>query len=267
MHQHPAASLPHELHAPQPLPPRIRAALWRATELPCANHPVVSSGHPALDVVLPGGGWPHQSLTEILSPQAGVLEWRLLGPTWRQLPAQKKPLVLIAPPHSPHLPGLQHEGITAQQLIWVQAKSMAERLWATEQVIKSNDFAAVMVWLPQARPEQMRRLQLCAQAADGLVFAWRPAVAQCSPSAAPLRALVTAGSDWSLKVHVFKRQGPLHEEPVQLHCVPMQLASLMTPRLAHPSQVCSSFLQESNHVVDRFMLDAPRFNRRLAAAH
>ena len=265
MHQHPAVSLPYELHEPQPLPPRVRAALWRATELPCANHTVVSSGYPALDVALPGGGWPRQSLTEILSPQAGVLEWRLLGPTWRQLAAQKKPLVLIAPPHNPHMPGLQHTGITAQQLIWVQAKSMAERLWATEQVIKSNDFAVVMAWLPQAKPEQMRRLQLCAQAADGLVFAWRLAVAQCSPSAAPLRALVTVGSDWSLKVNIFKRQGTPHEEPVHLPCVPMQLASLMTPRLAHPSNLLSSSLQEANHVVDRSVLDAARFNRRFAA--
>ena len=264
---HPSVVSPrHSFVAPQPLPPRIKAALWRATDLPCANHPMVPTGHAALDAELPGGGWPCQSLTEILSPQAGVLEWRLLGPAWRQLAAHHKPLVLISPPHNPHLPGLQHAGVMPQQLIWVQAHSSAERLWATEQVIKSNDFAAVMVWLPQARPEQMRRLQVCAQAADGLVFAWRPAVAQCSPSAAPLRAMVCASNGWDLHVQLFKRQGPVHEEALRLHCVPIQLSSILTPKLDPSNRWFSSSLSEAPHALDRTVLEAGMHRHRLKAA-
>ncbi|MES2886844.1 MAG: translesion DNA synthesis-associated protein ImuA [Pseudomonadota bacterium] len=263
----------------QTLPPRVKAALWRATELPCNGHPTVPTGHAALDAALPGGGWPTHSLTEILSPQAAVLEWRLLGPAWRRLASRRRPLVWIAPPQCPHLPGLQHAGVTADQLIWVQAQTAAERLWAAEQVIKSNDFGALMVWLPQARAEQLRRLQLCAQAVEGLVFAWRPAVAQWTPSAAPLRALVTAGADWDLQVHLFKRQGPAHEVPLSLPCVPGPLSTLMTPRLAHPSALftaassssssssSSTLSPETSHVVDRPVLDPSWLDRACAAAH
>ncbi len=251
------------------LPTRVKAALWRATELPSSPYPTVPTGHAALDAALPGGGWPTHALTEILSPQAGVLEWRLLGPAWRQLATRKRPLVLIAPPQCPHLPGLQHAGVTADQLIWIQAHSAAERLWAAEQVIRSNDFGAVMAWLPQARPEQLRRLQLCAQGADGLVLAWRPAVAQWTPSAAPLRALVTAGTDWNLDVHLFKRQGPAHDGVLHLPCVPGPLAALMVPRLAHPSRffLTDPAPETRPHVVDSPVSDALQPIRRPTAIH
>lgn len=241
------------------LPTRIKSALWRAAELPCMPYPTIPTGYPALDAALPGGGWPTRSLTELLSPQAAVLEWRLLGPAWKHLARPRRPLVLIAPPQCPHLPGLQHAGVTTDQLIWVQAHSPAERLWATEQVIQSNDFSAVITWLPQARPEQLRRLQVCAQGAEGVVFAWRPAVAQWTPSAAPLRALVTAGTDWDLQVKLFKRQGPPHEGVLSLPGVPSPLAALLTPRLAHPHTLTTGVvlprsapsLPEPSHAMDR----------------
>lgn len=65
----------------------------------------------------------------------------------------------------------------------------AERLWKTEQLVNSNACGALLSWLPQARPEQLRRLQVCAQACDDPVFLMRPEAArfEASPSPAPLR--------------------------------------------------------------------------------
>jgi protein ImuA len=45
-----------------------------------------------------------------------------------------------------------------------------ERLWATEQILQAGPVGAVLAWLPQARPEQIRRLQIHAQSCDAPVF-------------------------------------------------------------------------------------------------
>ena len=58
--------------------------LWPAAGQ-AAGRPGEPTGHPVLDTVLPGGGWPGASLLELLLPMDGVGELRLL------LPRQPKP--------------------------------------------------------------------------------------------------------------------------------------------------------------------------------
>ena len=55
-------------------------AVWRADELARNVGATRPTGHAALDAVLPGGGWPVGALVEVLQPQAGQGEWRLLAP-------------------------------------------------------------------------------------------------------------------------------------------------------------------------------------------
>jgi len=224
---------------PGSLPAHVEAALWRGDELGSRVTDVVSSGHAVLDRELPGGGWPCHSLTEVLSPQPSVLEWRLLGPTLRQVVASRRQVVVIGPPKQPHLPGLQHEGIDACHLVWLQAETPAQRLWCTEQLVQANAAGAVLAWLPQARQEQLRRLQVRAHANDGLVFLFRPAATQHEASPAPLRVHASFGADWELHVHVFKRRGPVHDGTLVLPSVPGGLASVLTPRLRKPSRLIS----------------------------
>jgi protein ImuA len=145
--------------------------------------------------------------------------------------------VLVAPPWRPHLPGLRQLGLDERHLVWVQAGTVAERLWCTEQLIKANAFGALVAWLPQARPEQVRRLQVCALASDGLVFLCRPAAAQHESSAAPLRVLARPRPDWMLELQVLKRRGPALDQPLQLHAVPGRLQAVLTRRTAQPSRL------------------------------
>ncbi len=223
------------------------AAIWRGTEFGSVVSATVATGWEALDKELPGGGWPCGSLAEVLSPQPSVLEWRLIGPAIRRVVATDRQVVVIGPPKHPHLPGLAHEGMDQRHLVWIQAEAPAERLWATEQLIKSNAAGAVIAWLPQARQEQIRRLQISAQACDGLVFLFRPESAQHEASAAPLRLQASYGLDWELHVHVFKRRGPVHSGVVVLPSVPGGLSSVLTPRLQRPSLLLSH--RENTHVV------------------
>lgn len=183
------------------------AAIWRATEFGSTISECVSSGWDALNKELPGGGWPCASLAEVLSPQPSVLEWRLIGPALREVVTKGGQVIVVGPPKHPHLPGLAHEGLDQRHLVWIQADAPAERLWVTEQLIRSNAAGAVVSWLPQARQEQIRRLQISAQGCDSLVFLFRPEAAHYEASAAPLRLHATYGPDWELRVQVFKRRG------------------------------------------------------------
>ena len=219
------------------LPRHVAAALWRGNELGSPVTSVVSSGFTALDTELPGGGWPCRSLTEVLQAQPTVAEWRLLAPAMRQLVETGQDVVVVGPPSCPHLPGLRHVGLDERRLVWVQSEAPAERLWVTEHLIKANAGGVLVAWLPQARQEQIRRLQVCAQHWDGLIFLCRPAAAEHEPSAAPLRVQLSFGLDWELHVHVLKRKGPTHEGVVTVKSVPGGLDAILTPRLQRPSRI------------------------------
>ena len=220
---------------PFELPPELGNSVWRGNELGSAMNKVLSSGFGALDAELPGAGWPCHSLTEILQPQPTIAEWRLLAPVVRAVVAAGQQVVVVGPPKSPHVPGLRYAGIDERHLVWVQADTPSERLWVTEQLVKGNSAGLLISWLPQARQEQIRRLQVCAHACDGLVFLCRPMAAEFEPSAAPLRVQLRFGLDWELQVHLLKRKGPTHEGHVLLQSIPCGLESVLTPRLMKPS--------------------------------
>ena len=236
--------------APRALPRDIEAALWRGDQIGAPQGATVPSGFAALDAELPGGGWPCNSLTELLQPQPGVAEWRLLGDAVRRAVTAGRTLVVVGPPHSPHLPGLQHLGVDERHLVWVRADRPAERLWVTEQLIRANAAGLLLSWLPQARPEQIRRLQLCAQSCDAPVFLCRPVTAASEPSAAPLRVELRFGADWELQLRLIKRKGPTHEGMLTLASVPGGLESILTPRLRQPSRlIAARQARDTLHVV------------------
>ena len=235
---------------PRALPRDIEAALWRGDQIGAPVTAVVPSGFAALDTELPGGGWPCGSLTELLQPQPSVAEWRLLGAAVRRVVAAGQTLVVVGPPHAPHLPGLQHLGVDARHLVWIPAERPAERLWVTEQLIRANAAGLLLSWLPQARPEQIRRLQVCAQSCDAPVFLCRPAASAGEPSAAPLRVELRFGADWELHLRLIKRKGPTHEGVLTLASVPAGLESILTPRLRQPSRlIAARQARDTLHVV------------------
>ena len=235
------------------LPGEVPEGVWRGSELGSQVSETVATGWPALDAQLPGGGWPRRSVSEILAPQPAVLEWRLLGSALAQAVAAHGQVVLVGPPKHPHLPGLVHAGLDARHLVWIRAETPAERLWVTEQMIKSDAAGAIVAWLPQARQEQIRRLQVCALACHAPVFLCRPETARHESSAAPLRVHARYALDWELQVEIFKRRGPSLDAPVHLPSIPGGLASVLTPRLLQPS-----LLKRRMETVDAVGSPAPR---------
>ncbi len=230
------------------MPAAVAAALWRGDQLSAPVSAVWPSGFAALDAQLPGGGWPGHGLTEILTPHSGALEWRLLAPALRPICAAGLPVVVVGPPLSPHLPGLRFEGLDERRLVWVRADTSAERLWSAEQLIKAQACGALIAWLPRARAEQIRRLQVLAGGFDAPVFVCRPSRALRESSAAPLRVQASVGVNWELHVRIAKRKGPPLEDTLHLASVPGSLASILPPRLHQPGRWMHG--EEIQHVVD-----------------
>lgn len=215
--------------------------VWRGTELARQSQATIASGHDLLDRELPGQGWPLAQLTEVLQTQPGLHEWRLLFPALCQVICNG-PLVLIGAPHLPNLPALAGIGIPADKVLRIEARTPAERLWAAEQTLRCRELGALLAWLPQARSEQLRRLQLAGNSSRALVFALRPIETQNESSPAPLRVSVHAGEGQDLSVQILKRRGPVMDHPVSLAAPLPVMTALRRER---------NGLKDNNHAVDR----------------
>jgi protein ImuA len=195
---------------------------------------VRATGDSALDAELPGGGWPVGALTEILQPPGVHSEWRLLLPALAQ--GGIGAVVLVAPPQSPFAPALAALGLLPQRLLWVKAQDAGARLWSCEQALRCADVAAVLAWLPLARSEQLRRLQMAAASYSKLLFVMRPEAAQGEASPAALRLHVHPSpvrlSD-HLQVNLLKRRGPPLAQPLQLPARSSRLTLLLASAQAH----------------------------------
>lgn len=246
--------------------PSIHPGLWRADQLAGHGIRTVASGHTALDAELPGGGWPQHALTELLLPRPGVGEIRLLAPALGVLCGAGRNIVLLGPPHLPYGPAWQALGLQLDRMLVIRADTPADRLWAAEQTLKSGGVGALLAWLPQARSEQLRRLQLAAQGSESLVFLLRPLPEQHVSSPAPLRLVCRATSDAQdgslirkLAIDIIKRRGPALAAPLLID-LPQPLAAARMVRIAPampPPARPPSFLPAPVRALDRTRVHAP----------
>jgi protein ImuA len=225
--------------------------VWRGRELARAQERVLPTGHAALDAQLPGQGWPLGCLVEVLQAQPQQHVWQLLAPALAQcMREQPGPVVLVNAPYEPFGPALQGQGLRPEQLLCVQAEKPAQGLWAAEQALRCGDVVAVLAWLPRARAEELRRLQLCAQQHERLLVVFRGLDAQGHSSPARLRLLVQGVEQ--MEVSILKRRGPPLLQPLLLPAQPARLAALLAARKGRrlPAPVVSSN-DGGSHVLDR----------------
>lgn len=163
--------------------------VWRGQAASSPSSASVSTGHPFLDAVLPGGGWPVAALSEILSAKPGLGELRLLWPILANLTASGERVVLVSPPYQPYAQAWIHAGVDLRHLSIIQA-SGRDALWAAEQCLRSGSCGAVLCWLHQADDRSLRRLQVAAGSGQTLAFAYRPQAEAANPSPAALRLVV-----------------------------------------------------------------------------
>lgn len=174
----------------------------------------LASGYPELDRHLPGGGWPTEALTEILTGQYGIGELRLLIPALARLSAEEvqpdhgEPgwIAWVAPPFQPYPPALQQCGIDLSRMLIVRPGDAGEVLWSTEQALSSGTCAAVLFWPETLDDQASRRLQLAAEKGRSWAIAFRPLAASLQPSAAALRLELHA-DEQGTRVRILKSRG------------------------------------------------------------
>lgn len=222
----------------------IHPAVWRGQQLGhVAQTAIVPSGWRVLDEQLPGGGWPRRTLTEVLLRHPGVGEMRFLAPALLAAaePGAHEParsVMLFDPPAIPCAWAMAELGVGDRPWIVVHGRegprgaavrhllASADVLWALEQALRSGQVAAVVAWLPDpVRAQALRRLQLAAQAHDGLVFLLRGVEARLKPSPAPLRLVVHAAGADAVSIQLIKRRGPALEHPIDIPLPPVAMAS------------------------------------------
>jgi protein ImuA len=205
----------------------VHPAVWQADALAGTSGRVLATGDQRLDAELPGGGWPLGALSEILQPTGVHSEWRLLLPALAR--SGTGAVVLVGAPQVPFGPALFAQGLTPGRLLWITAQLGAQRLWAAEQALRCADVDAVLAWLVQVRPEQLRRLQIAAAEYAKLLFVVRPEQAQHESSPAALRLWIGPVNDPpdALEVRPFKRRGPPLDQPLHLSARSAQLRRLL----------------------------------------
>ncbi|MDD5296374.1 MAG: translesion DNA synthesis-associated protein ImuA [Rhodocyclaceae bacterium] len=198
-------------------------AIWRGGEVCAPACPSLPSGFSILDAELPGGGWPGNGLTEILSDCAGIGELSLLLPALAGLSAEGRGVVWVAPPFVPYAPALTGAGVAPEHCLVLAPESARDALWGAEQALRSGACGAVLAW-----PEQnvdyrsLRRLQLAAEEGGTPAFLFRPSSVARLPSPAPLR-LALALEERSLMVRLLKRRGTASSSLLSLSLQPQRL--------------------------------------------
>jgi len=233
--------------------------LWRGDEWIQADSrsDCTSSGFEALDRELPGHGWPHGQLVELLLDHPGIGELGLLLPALAAVTRAGRTCVWVLPcqanlpdtthppqatieqrtaPHAlPYAPVLVEAGIDLARNIFVKPLTPRESGWALEQSLRAAHLGALLGWLPEgtgadAYFRSLRRLHLLAQQHRALVFVLRTARHARAPSPAALRLQLNHDGK-QLQVHLLKRRGRPLLEPVALQVHPARWNRTRTPAL------------------------------------
>lgn len=181
-----AQSLP----APEPALENVlkHPGIWRGrTAVPTPSEALTPSGFTALDQLL-RGGWPRGQLIELAGSPFGCGETGLLLPLVRSCTQEQQPVILVAPPALPWLPGWLQHGVDPRYLLLILAHSDADALWSSEQILQDPSISAVLLWLRGNDPQGLRRLRLSAsRSSTTLSIVYRPETALRQASAAHLR--------------------------------------------------------------------------------
>ena len=183
--------------------------IWQGqSHIQQADLECLPSGYSKLDQHLPGGGWPQNSLTEILLDNYGTGELRLLMPALTHLsfPTDDSDsgwIAWIAPPFEPFPPALKEWGMNLSKILIIWPNRFKDILWAVEQALSSGTCAAVLLWPNILDDVASRRLQLAAKKGQSWAIAFRPFNAQSQISAAKLRIRMDVSAEGT-HLNIFK---------------------------------------------------------------
>jgi protein ImuA len=184
---------------------RTERRIWRGNS-PAPHLPVIATGFPELDRLLPGGGWPLSAVTEIRVSGWGIGELQLLLPAMRALNRQGRWLVWIAPPFEPYAPALCRGGLDLGRVLVVKPKGPeADLWWSMEKLLRHPAAGMVMAWPSRIRTVLVRRLQLATEDGGTMGVLFHRETIDSTPAA--LRLTLAPDGENGLAVRLLKARG------------------------------------------------------------
>ena len=144
---------------------------------------VFSSGSSAIDGCLPCGGYESGTVIEYLQDSAGSGATTLALSTAREaLAATDRFCVIVDWRQQFYPPAAAALGLDLQRIIIVRPATLADRLWAIDQALRSPSIVAVIAEVEQLDDRAARRLQLAAESGGSLGLLVRSISRQHHPS-------------------------------------------------------------------------------------
>ena len=198
--------------APSSLP--VHHALWRGKECARVSTPSVPTGFAELDVLLPGGGWPTDALTEIYAERPGIGEMQMLMPVFSRLTQNDRWVSLIASPYIPYAPALAAHGVRLSRVMWIQPPDVDLQVWACEQSLRAGSAGVVLLWLGHIQDRSLRRIQHAAEGSGAMVVLFR--AAKTAPFSASALRIHLSRENGRTIARILKRRGGGMPAPVVL---------------------------------------------------
>lgn len=213
-----------------------RGDVWRGQSGVPPQQPHWSSGHPSLDSILAYRGWPLGQLLETCQPKAPYAEWLLWGPTIAHCSRQEWVTVLLNPPATPFLAGVQPLHIDPAALWLVEIQHRQDFVPTLAELLSSHSIAAIFAWEPTKALSygELRKVQLAQQHTQHLCCLFRNHRQSHQSSPAALRMNLQLKAD-HLAVDIFKQKGSVHQLNTQLPLPEQWCTSHSKPSPKHPT--------------------------------
>lgn len=134
---------------------------------------VTATGMPALDELLPGGGWPKGGLVEIIVPDRCADASALVVPALARLGQQGRWIAMVTPPYQARRAVFMSPEINASRLLQVNPHPGRSGLWTMESMLRSGDCSAVLAWPVCETGLMDKRLQKAAMTGKALCVLFR----------------------------------------------------------------------------------------------
>ncbi len=125
--------------------------------------------------MLPSAGWPKGGIVEVVVPDWGIGELRLVLPAMTAMCRERRYGVWIAPPYTPYAPALIGAGLDLDRVLvlTIPPGSNHDLLWSAERMLRAAACGVVLAWPGSLDDRSVRRLQLAAQSSGNLGFVLR----------------------------------------------------------------------------------------------
>ena len=168
--------------------------------------PVVSTGIPSLDLLLPHQGLLRGTLTEWVSASIGGGAMTLAMMAARK-GRESRPVIIVDPQHQFYPPAAKLLNLPLPSLTIIRPHNRRDTLWALEQALRCRAVGAVLATPDYVTSHEFRRLQLAAQIGNSLCLLVRTGIDQHQAT----------WSDVRLQVKPVSTIGPAHIRRLHIH--------------------------------------------------